>query len=282
MGLFGRGIDKPGNGVEKDERQKHRFFIFFDVIFRKFMKFMQLNLIYLLFSLPYLLLLFAASPLNGVTLSGVEFAGIGEYVKSMPLEDAAAFDFVLRLMFSLGTVVFWGAGPASAGCAYVMRNFSREEHAWVFGDFLDNIKSSFKQSIAVLFVDIIVIYLSMVAFNFYSYQYAAAPNNMFLIAQGLLAFMLILYTFMHCYIYQLMVTYKIKLAELYKNALLFSVAKFPQNIVFTLLTGVIFVGIFMLLNVFAFLAFVIVFAAVCRFIIEFYTSEVIYKNTLQK
>lgn len=60
MGLFGRGMNKPGKGVEKDERQKHRFFIFFDVLFRKFMKFMQINMLFLLFSLPYLLLLYWA------------------------------------------------------------------------------------------------------------------------------------------------------------------------------------------------------------------------------
>ena len=33
MGLFGRGMNKPGKGVEKDERQKHRFFIFLTFFF---------------------------------------------------------------------------------------------------------------------------------------------------------------------------------------------------------------------------------------------------------
>lgn len=282
MGLFGRGMNKPGKGVEKDERQKHRFFIFFDVLFRKFMKFMQINMLFLLFSLPYLLLLYWLSPLSVSTLSGVALSGIGEFVKSLPYEDAAAFEFVLRLLFALGVVILWGAGPASAGCAYVMRNFSREEHAWVFSDFWDNVKSNFKQSIAVLLIDILVLYVSIVAFHFYSYQYAITPNNMFLIAQGLLAFILILYTFMHYYIYQIMVTYKVKFGKLYKNAMLFAIAKFPQNIIFTLLSGGLLLGVFILLNVFSFLAFVIVFTAICRFIIEFYTSDVILKNTPQQ
>lgn len=282
MGLFGRGTKVPEKGVEKEKRQKHRFFIFFDVVFRKFMKFMQLNLMFLVFSLPYLLLLYWLSPINVTSLSGVSMSGIGEFVQSLPYEDAVAFELVLRLLFALGVVILWGAGPASAGCAYVMRNFSREEHAWVFSDFWDNVKSNFKQSITVLLIDIVILYLSLVAFNFYSHQYALSPNSMFLVAQGLLAFLLILYTFMHYYIYQIMVTYKVKLSVLYKNALLFAVAKFPQNIFFTVLSGGILLGLFVLLNVFAALAFVIVFTALCKFIIEFYTAEVIRKNTIQK
>ena len=102
---------------------------------------------------------------------------------------------------------------------------------------------------------------------------------MFLIAQGLLAFILILYTFMHYYIYQIMVTYKVKFGKLYKNAMLFAIAKFPQNIIFTLLSGGLLLGVFILLNVFSFLAFVIVFTAICKFIIEFYVRCYFEKHT---
>ena len=282
MGLFGGGMNKPGKGVEKDERQKHRFFIFFDVLFRKFMKFMQLNLLFLLFSLPYLILLYFLSPLNVASLANVEFSGIGEFVRSMPAEDAAAFELVLRLLFTFGVAALWGTGPASAGLAYVLRNFSREDHAWVFSDFWDNVKHNFKQSMIVLVFDAVALYFSIVAFQFYSLQYSVTPSPMFLVAQGLLAFILILYTFMHYYIYQVMVGYECKTGMLYKNAMLFAIAKFPQNIFFTLLAGGLVLGLFVLLNVFALLAFILVFAVLCKFIIEFYTSEVIRINTIQK
>ena len=282
MGLFKIDFNKPGKGVEKEDLQKHRFLIFFDVLFRKFMKFVQLNLIYLIFSLPYLLILYVFSPLNATVLATVEFNGIGEFVKTLTGDSFIGFDLTLRLLFVFSVAVLWGTGPASAGGAYVMRNFAREEHAWVMSDFWDNVKSNFKQSMAVLFIDIVVIYLSMVAFNFYSMQYASSPNQIYLIAQGILAFVLMIYTFMHYYIYQLMISYEAALIDLYKNAMLFCVAKFPQNIFFTVLAFGIVLGLFVFLNVYALIAFVLIFTIVCKFIIEFYTSNVIRTTVIQK
>lgn len=277
MGFLGFGAKKEVKGVEKDERQKHRFFIFFDVVFRKFMRFVQLNLIYLLFSLPYLLLLYWFSPLNATTLSYVTNAGIGEYINAMPFDDRAALDVMLRLIFMLSVGIMWGSGPASAGNAYVMRNFAREEHAWVFSDYWEHLKKNFGQSIAVLLIDIVVLYLSLTAFNFYSHQYTLSPNNMFLIAQGILGVILVVYTFMHYYIYQLMVSYEGGIKSLYKNAMAFALAKLPQNILLTFGVLALIVGLFMLLSVLAFIIFVMFFTAICKFVIEFYTSEAVRK-----
>lgn len=282
MGFLNFNYNKPGKGVEKDEHEKHRLFIFFDVLFRKFMRFVQLNMMYLLFALPYMALLYWFSPLNAVTMSYVNINGIGDFIHTLPQEDLSGFDFVLRMLFTFGISVLWGSGPASAGVAYVMRNFAREEHAWVFSDFWDSMKQNFKQSMAVLAIDILMLYLSLTAFNFYSSQYALSQNIMHLIAQGILAFILILYTFMHYYIYQLMVTYEGTLKELYKNSMLFACAKFPQNVLFTVLSFGLLLGIFVLLSVFAFLAFVLVFTIICKFIIEFYTSDVIRKTVAQQ
>ncbi len=277
MGFLGFGSDKPGKGVEKETKQKHRFFIFFDVVFRKFARFVQLNTIFVIFSLPYLLLLYWYSPLNATTLSYITNAGIGEYINAMPFDDRVAFDVMLRLIFTLTLGIMWGSGPVSAGCSYVMRNFAREQHAWVFSDFWEHLKKNFKQSIAVLLIDIVILYLSLTAFNFYSHQYTLKPDNMFLIAQGILTFILFIYTFMHFYIYQLMVTYEGNFKSLYKNAMMFAIAKLPQNIVLTVCVFAIILGMFMLLSIFAFLIFVMFFTILCKFIVEFYTSEVIRK-----
>lgn len=278
MGFLGFGSNKPIKEIEKDEKQKHRFFIFFDVIFRKFSRFVTLNLIYILFSLPYLFLLYWFSPLNTDSLSYIAGAGIGEYIKSMPFEDRTAFDVILRFIFMFAVSITWGTGPASVGASYVLRNFARESHAWVFSDFWEHLKKNFKQSIAVLFIDMLVLYLSLTAFNFYSNMYMAQSDNMYLIAQGILGVILLIYTIMHYYIYQLMVTYEGNIKNLYKNAMMFTLAKFPQNIFTTIGILVIIFGMFMLISIFAFLIFVMFLLIMCKFIIEFYTSEVIRKT----
>ena len=38
MGIFGGGYDKPGKGVDKNEPKKKVFFLFFDIVIRKFTK----------------------------------------------------------------------------------------------------------------------------------------------------------------------------------------------------------------------------------------------------
>jgi uncharacterized membrane protein YesL len=50
---------KPGKGVEKDEPEKRSFFKFFELFFRKFWRYVELNLIQFLVLLPVLLFLLA-------------------------------------------------------------------------------------------------------------------------------------------------------------------------------------------------------------------------------
>ncbi|MBQ8731859.1 MAG: YesL family protein [Oscillospiraceae bacterium] len=50
FGLF--NYSKPGPGVSKDEPKKKRFFLFFELYFRKFWKLMALNLLYILACIP--------------------------------------------------------------------------------------------------------------------------------------------------------------------------------------------------------------------------------------
>ena len=53
-GLFGMftNYSKPGPGIEKNGLQKHRFFLFFEIFFRKFWKMIQLNLLYFACCIP--------------------------------------------------------------------------------------------------------------------------------------------------------------------------------------------------------------------------------------
>ena len=52
-GFLGFGnYEKPGKGVGKKEREKKRFFQFFDLFFRKLGRLVQLNLLYILFCIP--------------------------------------------------------------------------------------------------------------------------------------------------------------------------------------------------------------------------------------
>ena len=80
--FFASRYQKEGPGVSKNEPEKKRFFVFFDVYTRKFGKIILVGLLYMLCCIPV------------VTI-----------------------------------------GPASCGLALVLRNFAREEHAFILHDF---------------------------------------------------------------------------------------------------------------------------------------------------
>lgn len=53
MGIFSiNRFDKPGPGLDKNEPEKKRFFLFWDIFFRKFWKLIPLSLLYAVFCLP--------------------------------------------------------------------------------------------------------------------------------------------------------------------------------------------------------------------------------------
>ena len=59
MGLF-NGYLKEGPGVPKNAKEKHRFFLFFELFGRKFSKLIQLNMLYVVLLIPFIFGLFSS------------------------------------------------------------------------------------------------------------------------------------------------------------------------------------------------------------------------------
>jgi len=188
MAFFFPNYNKPGKGVDESAPPKRRFFLFFELFFRKFTRLIMLNMLYLIAIIPTFLILFAAS---GIVLS--------IFLGEMP-------PFELSILLSLLITCLWGAGPVTAGLVYIVRNFSCEEHSWVFSDFWEHTRKNFKQAIIVFAIDLVALYMFFVAFSFYFFN-ADAP--MFLAYVIILVFAI--YTLMHLYIYPIMVTFKLPL-----------------------------------------------------------------------
>ena len=219
-GFFGFfDYTKEGKGVRKDEPEKKRFPLFFELLFRKFWKLVQLNLLYLVTLIPVLIIYFF---LSGIVSENL-LAHIGQTV--LESADMAAFYFELTLIIMALTVVFWGGGPVTAGFTYVLRNYARQEHAWVFGDFWEHTKSNFKQSIVVFVVDIAAFFLIYTSIFFYFSQ-----GGMYTILAYLVCVFAFVYAAAHFYLYPMMVTFQLPLRSLYKNSFLFAVGRLPQNL----------------------------------------------------
>lgn len=217
MGLFFRSYDKPGPGIDPDAPQKRSFFRFFDIFFRKFRHFSKASMLYSVMLIPTFIIVGIFMLI--VTLKIAEGA-VGELTAQQTAWILLPTLFLTNLYAALV-----GMGPATAGITYVMRNFAREEHSWIWSDFKDNAKANFKQSIIVFLIDLVMAVLFYSAIIVYS-----SMTGFLAVFVGIVYLMIAIYAMMHFYIYPIMVTFDLKIKDLYKNALLFTISKLPSNL----------------------------------------------------
>lgn len=272
MGLFTPRYLKEGKGVDKDAPRKRGIFLYFEIFGRKLSRLFQISWIYALFSVPYLVLMF---------LFVIGF--FGEYIANRLEGVITPEDMQIMLTISSALVtavlyVLWGSGPASAGIAYITRCFTREEPIFMFSDFFDKFKENFKQSMIIVVVDFVFLYLMVNAMIQYGAIYTANNNIVFLIMLYVCIMLFVVYTFIHFHIYQLMVTYDCKLKDLYKNALLLALGKSPMNLFLLAFAAA---GTSVLFNYiqpyFALLLCVFVLYPLLRFPIEYYSARTIVR-----
>lgn len=227
---FGNQFTKEGKGVSKEDVIKHRFIIFFEVIGRKFWKLCLLSLLYIVTSIPALLIYYAASSyivpfVFGVTMGREAVAGMSGYL------------VLYSVLFAALLFLLFGSGPASCGAYYVLRNFSKEEHAWVASDFFEHFKKNFGQGMAMFCLNLLVIAALFMNIIFYLSGMAGGINEILrLVLMTMFAIAFFAYSIMQMYIYPMMVTFKLKLRYILQNALLFTFYKLPQNILMLALT----------------------------------------------
>lgn len=248
-GLFGGGsYNKVGKGVSKDEPEKRGMFKFFELFARKFWKYITLNLIYILACIPTIIILFfLTSLISGSYLSSDSVtrgiaALMGQEVLDITHIDTAkmivTMDVVIKIFVIIMFTALLGMGPATAGFTYILRNFAREEHAWVWSDFWEVTFKNFKQATVVFCIDAVALILGFFAYRFYG----SMPKPMCYIKYVLFAAALV-FVMMHFYIYPMMVTFKLKLKDIYKNALIFTFAKLPLNFLVLALVLLVHLGL---------------------------------------
>lgn len=247
-------FDKPGRGVEKNAPEKRGFFVFFDIVIRKFWRIVSLSLFFTLFAIPAFVIDFFLAIFLQNFLS--------------PIRDPA-FITHMSVYLTLLAVSVIGAGPASAGQAYVLRNFAREEHAWVWDDFRTNMRDNLAKSIGIYILDLVLVTILLTAIRFYLYGGASLPIPPFLSALfGCFAVIaLAIYIMMHFFFYPLAVTLDMGFFELLRTSARLVIMKLPQCIGILLLTLITF-GVFIALY-FVNVGFIVLFAVLGFSLISF-------------
>ncbi|MGN0774499.1 MAG: DUF624 domain-containing protein [Candidatus Ventricola sp.] len=243
MGFFDRlYYGKAGKrDYSEMDMPKNRVSLFFLVLKDHFFDLIKINFLQLIFWLPFLIWTY----INLVAIQSIDAQSMLE------MEDG-----VQQLMGTMGSyLMMWLigvipctaiTGPSSAGAAYVMRNWARDQHAFLFSDFKDAFKSNWKQALPVSVITALVPVLAYTAVMYYGTL--ASSNTVMLLPLILVFSATLIWILMLPLLYPMMIGYELRFSALLKNALFMAVARLPQMLMARLITfipiALLFMGIY--------------------------------------
>jgi len=280
-GLFGFfDYNRPGPGVPKDAPPKSPFIVFFEILQRKFWNLIRINMMFLVFNLPALL--------AGMFVMISFFPNI--FPDAMDSPEKLLMDTIMKfvLLTVMMCIPMITVGPAQAGFTYILRNYSREEHAFIWGDFKDAARNNFKQSLIVSTINFFVTFLTLISIRAYwilldAGQIAGLPGT---IGLAVMIVMLLVFASMNLYIYPIMVTFDLTLKQLYINSLIFAVIKFIPNVGILLLSAFLVLLSFGLIIPFnpliGLIPYILITTSLIGFLTNFYAYPKLKKYMLSK
>jgi len=109
----------------------------------------------------------------------------------------------------------------------VTRNWSRDEHAFIWSDFKDAVKENWKQGLGVSAITSVLPIILYVGYQFYGQQ--AQTNVIFMVPQMLLVVICVVWALSLVFMYPMMVTYKVTFGQLIKNSMVMAIGRLPQT-----------------------------------------------------
>ena len=233
MGLFDRlYYGKAGKrDYSEMDMPKDRVSLFFMVLKDHVFDLVKVNLLQIIFWLPFLLWTYVnLAAVQSIDAQAV-LASEGGAQALLSAVSGYAMMWMLGLIPCLAIT-----GPSSAGAAYVMRNWARDQHAFLLSDFKDAFKSNWKQALGVSLITSVTPIVTYAAVSYYG---AMARGNALMLAPMVVVLSaVIVYAIMLPLLYPMMVGYELRFKDLLRNAFLMGAARLPQMLLSRLITFV--------------------------------------------
>lgn len=252
MGLF-QNYSRPGPGVSKNQPKKKPFFLFFELLVRKFWDLIKLNLLFLI---PTVLAVVMMLYLSSVT-------------RLLPV-------ILIPLVL---------LSPFAAGLTFVTRNYAREEHAFILSDFLSAVKNNWLAFLINGMVCYAVYMIISFSLNFYIMQ--LKTNSMFYVPMFLCLVVSVLFLFAQYYVPVLIITFDLKLSQIYKNSFIYAFLGLGRNILLTVILFVVIFAVYVMTQwtpltfMIALLIIVFLLFAFCMFLINFTVYPLVHKTMIE-
>ncbi|MBQ3575316.1 MAG: YesL family protein, partial [Clostridia bacterium] len=139
----------------------------------------------------------------------------------------------LLVMFPLTAIT----GPFTAGASYVMRNWARDEHSFVWADFKHGMKQNWKQALAYSVIDGAFPLIAFLCIYFYTGM--AGGSMLFYLPMAVIVIVYVLWSLVKMAIPPMIVSYKLKFGQVIKNSILITLTALPKAILAKLITLIV-------------------------------------------
>lgn len=259
-------IAREGRGIGKnEERNALGLKRFFTMLWDNFGKIVTVNIFFVLGNFP---ILFAIAALAGVTqvprslpLSDLFQNLFGVFGTSGSVTPYSMTVFALEglqhqtlaattttyIFYAVGALTVFTFGLVNVGTAYLLRNLVKGEPLFPMSDFFYAIKRNYKQALPFGILDALISVL--LCYNIYSMLIGSSAFFASMLFWSNLV-ILIVWFFMRTYVYLQMVTFRLTVFKMIKNALIFALLGLKRN--FLALLGILLCLLLEILFIFSF------------------------------
>lgn len=131
-------------------------------------------------------------------------------------------------------------GLANVGITNISRNLSRDKHSFGISDFFTTIKKNWKQALPIGIINVIVTALLL----FGIYFYTRFEGTMSTIFAAFSIAMFIFFSMMKYYIWTIVITFKLKTMDVYKNSFYLTFLNLKKNILIGIISILFFALMF--------------------------------------
>lgn len=250
--MFGKFMNnyyygKSGKGdYNPEDLPKNRWQLFWEMLRVRMSALCRLNLIYMLPWIPTMIVIgmlvmyvltMGAAPAQEQIITNEDGTTTTQYVEvEMTEEETLAMmeeqmamlpDMLTSTLLMLIPCIFI-TGPWTAGVAYVTRNWSRDEHAFIWSDMKDAMKENWKPALGLSAISAVVPFLAYICWTFYGGM--AADNWIMVIPQMFTLMVALIWSLAVTYAYPMLVTYKMNLRTILRNSLLLAIGRLPMSV----------------------------------------------------
>lgn len=185
---------------------------------------------------------------------------------------------LINLLYIVFCIPIITIGPATAGVTKLLRNYAREEHAFIWSDFIETFKKNFWKALLIFLLDIIAI--AIILFDLYMYIALNASPIIRTISLAVVMLSGTILLFMNYYIYTMLITFDLSFGQMLKNAFLFAWIGFWRNLLTTVFLALITTIVVLYFDTLGPIIVLFVYFSTCGLIINFITYPLIKKHMI--